>query len=316
MNNYNKKRRGCLAAVISFFLSIVLIAVLLIAIPVTLLHTLLTDQNIEIIVDHVFDSLEIDKIEFETDKGTKNISGIIYDATCEIEELDGITKEHINAVLNNGTIKDHAADMLKEYSFALKKGHEPSGWRPDSIYMYLQENQENIEELARASGYDGKIPIDGYKEEIISSLESAIGTKGLTLENILEDSNENAELLTALKSAQLIFSDNAFYLVWGSVGFIMILLLLVNWGFFGSFCRAGGMPAFFTGGLYFLLGLATTPALSLIEIPKPIFAIAIDFTTGFIGALLMDISITVLGIGFALIIISFIADAYKRKANN
>jgi hypothetical protein len=30
----------------------------------------------------------------------------------------------------------------------------------------------------------------------------------------------------------------------------------------------------------------------------------------------MDISITVLGIGFALIIISFIADAYKRKANN
>ena len=58
----NKKRRSCLAALLSFLLSIVLIAALLLAIPVTLLRYVLTDRNIELIVDHVIDSFEIVKI--------------------------------------------------------------------------------------------------------------------------------------------------------------------------------------------------------------------------------------------------------------
>ncbi|MBQ2241249.1 MAG: hypothetical protein II319_03805, partial [Clostridia bacterium] len=141
----NKKRRSCLAALISFLLSIVLIAALLLAIPVTLLRYVLTDRNIELIVDHVIDSFEIDKIEFETEDGAKNISGIIYDATSEIEELDGITEEHINEILTNGAVKDFAADILKQYGTALKEGTEPIGLQPDLIYTYIQENHETIE---------------------------------------------------------------------------------------------------------------------------------------------------------------------------
>lgn len=309
----NKKRRSCLAALLSFLLSIVLIAALLLAIPVTLLRYVLTDRNIELIVDHVIDSFEIDKIEFETEDGAKNISGIIYDATSEIEELDGITEEHINEILTNGAVKDFAADILKQYGTALKEGTEPIGLQPDLIYTYIQENHETIEELAKETGYEGEIPIEAHKKDIISNLESEIGSEGITVENLIENNDENAELFAMLEKAQRIFSDDALYLAWGIVAFIAILLFLINLGFFGSFCRSGGIPAFITGGIYSLIGLAVTPALSLVEIPEPMIASAVEFTAGFIGALLMDISVPVLGVGLALIVISFISDAIARR---
>ena len=89
-----------------------------------------------------------------------------------------------------------------------------------------------------------------------------------------------------------------------------------NLGYFGAFCRACGIPAFIIGALYCLAGLGVSPLLSIITIPIPIVASAIEFTAGFLGALLMDISLIVLAIGFALVVISFISDAIRRKIDS
>ena len=75
-------------------------------------------------------------------------------------------------------------------------------------------------------------------------------------------------------------------------------------------------PAFLIGGIFFLAGLGIAPLLSVLDIQMPIIASAVEFAAGFVGALLMDISVIVLGVGLALIVISFISDAIARRREN
>ena len=51
-------RRPLLVGILSFLLALILMSALTIAVPVTFLRCLLTDHNIEVIVDHIVDTLD------------------------------------------------------------------------------------------------------------------------------------------------------------------------------------------------------------------------------------------------------------------
>ncbi len=311
-----KRKQNFFLKLLSFLLALILAASLVIAIPITLLNLFLTDHNIDVIVDRAVSSIEFEKIEISTADGAKTLSGAIHDITSEFEGFDYITEEQINEELIEDLVKAFISDTLKGYSSSLKDEAESFGWTPEQLYDFLEENMDTIEKLARDAGYEGELSIKKNKDTIIENIETFIGEEGFSATTILGESDDSKELALYLEAAKALFSRNTLYLAWGLVAFIVILIIFTNLGYFGAFCRSCGFPAFIIGTLYFLVGLAVSPVLSIIGIPIPIFAAAIEFTAGFIGAVLMDISLIVLCTGLGLVIVSFIADAIKRKIDS
>ena len=307
-----RKRRPILVAIISFFLAIILLAAIVLAIPVTLLRFILTDHNIEVIVDHVIDTVDISAIELNTADGTKTVSEAVVEYTSQIEGLSFITEEQINEVLLNDFAKEIISGMLKQYGLSLKDGQNITALTPEQIYSIVEANRDTIERLAREAGYEGTLPFDEYKSDMIASIEQAIGTEGISPEALLGGAEEAKELGDILDKAQLVFSDSALWLVWGLVAFIALLLLFLNIKFLGCFCRACGFPAFIVGGLYTLAAFAVDPILAMITIENRIAAEIVSFTVGFVVALLEDIALTTAIIGLVLIIVSFVLDILRK----
>lgn len=307
------KKQNFFLKLLSFLLALLLSAALALAIPITLLRFLLTDHNIDVIVDRVIDSIELDKLEFTTSDGTKSLSGILLEITDEFEGWSHITEEQINDALLEDFVKQFVTDTLKQYGMSLKEGEMMLGWTPEEIYGFVEDNKDTIERLAREAGYEGNLPITEKKEMMIANIEEKIGKDGISVNALLENTGISDQINDHLNRAQLIFSDNTLYLIWGIAAFIALLLFFVNFGYFGSFCRSCGFPAFMIGGLYFLLSFAFDPILSLIDLPFETVNSIIEFIAGFLEALIKDISMPVFAAGVALIILSFIADAIKRS---
>lgn len=307
-----RRRRPILVAIFSFLLSLILIVALALAIPVTLLRFILTDHNIEVIVDHVIDTVDIANIEFKTEEGTKTVSEAVLEYTSEFEGLSFITQEQINEVLLNDFAKEIISGLLKEYGLSLKGGDGTLELTPERIYSFIEENKDTLEALARESGYEGELPLEEYKDEMLDVLESTIGKEGISTDAILGISEETGQLQEFLDRAQLVFSDSTLYLVWGLVAFIALLLLFLNIKFLGCFCRACGFPAFIVGGLYTLATFAVEPLLAMITIENEILADLVDFTVGFVVKLLSNIALPTAIIGLALIIVSFVLDILKK----
>ncbi len=311
-----KRKQNFFLKILSFLLAIILMASLVVAIPITLLNMFLTDHNIEVIVERAISSIELDKIEFSTADGTKTLSGALHDITNEFEGWDHITEEQISDALLEDFVKQFVTDAISQLGMSLKEGEVMLGWTPEQIYDFIEANEDTIEKLARDAGYEGKLPIKEKKEMMIQNIEKRIGEDGITAETLFGGSDETKQLARYLDAAQAVFSINILYLAWGLVAFVILLIIFTNIGYFGAFCRTCGFPAFIIGTLYFLIGLAVSPLLSIVTIPVPMFADAIKFTVGFLGALLMDISLIVLAVGLVLIIISFISDAIRRKIDS
>ncbi len=307
-----KHRRPILIAIISLLLSLIMAATLLIAIPITFFRFLLTDHNIEVIVDHAIDSIEFEKIEIRTESGSKSISELILDYTAEVEELDFITEELINQVLLNDFAKHFITDLLKQYGFSLTGGKDLPDLTAEEIYSIIEENIDTVEQFAREAGYEGEILLQENKEKIVSVIESAIGKEGISTEFFLESSNEGAKLAEYLRKAQLFFSDSTLLLVWGTVAFIALLLLFLNIKFLGSFCRACGFPAFIVGGLYTIAAFAAQTLIAMITIENEMLAELVRFTVGFVAALLADIALPAVITGLVLIIVSFVLDILRK----
>lgn len=312
----NKKRRSCLAAFVSFLLAIILTAALIAAIPITLLNLFLTDHNIDVLVDRTISSIELDKIEFSTAEGDKTLSSVLLDITDEFDGWNHITEEQINDALLEDFVKGFVSDTLKQYGMSLKEGEAMLGWTPEQIYDFIEANKDTIEKLAREAGYEGTLPIEEKKEMMIENIEKRIGKEGISATTLFGDSGEAEEFTRYLETAQKLFSRESLFFVWGITVFVALLIFFVNLGYFGSFCRACGFPAFLIGGIFFLAGLGIVPLLSVLDIQMPMIASAVEFAAGFVGALLMDISVIVLGVGLALIVISFISDAIARRREN
>ena len=311
-----KKKQNFFLKILSFLLSLVLMASLIIALPITISGLLLTDQNFDIILDRAMSSIELDKIEFSTESGTQTLSEVIANTTKELEGWEYITEEQINDVLLEDFVKDFVKDAFAQLDMSFEEGSLSIGWTPEQIYDFIEKNEDVIEELARESGYEGKLPIEENKEIILENIEHEIGEDGFSVSALVDDSDELEEIISYIDTLRALLSINTLFVAWGIVAFIAVLILFTNLGYFGSFCRACGFPAFIIGTIYFLAGMSVSPIMSIIDIPASAFTPVIEFTAGFIGALTMDISATVLVTGLVLIIISFIADAIRRKKDS
>lgn len=307
------KKQNLFLKILSCFLAVLLSLALIAVIPITLLRSLLTDLNIEIIVDRVIESIELDKLEFATADGSKPLSGVLLDITNEFEGWDHITEEQINDALLEDFVKQFVTDALKQYGMSLAEGEQMLGWTPEQIYDFVEANKETIEKLARESGYTGKLPIEEKKEMMIANIEERIGKDGISVKTILGSSDEADAVSDFLNRAQLVFSDSTLWLAWGIIALLAVILFFVNFGYPGSFLRSCGFPAFIVGAMFFISSFSVDPIMSLIDIPSEAVANIVGFVVKFLVALLMDISVTVLAVGLLFIIASFIADAIKKR---
>lgn len=305
-------RRPLLVGILSFLLALILMSALTIAVPVTFLRCLLTDHNIEVIVDRVIDSIDITSIEIPTGDSTQNVAGAILEFTSGVEGLDFITEEQINEVLLNDFVKQAATDILKQYGMSLAQGEEIFRLNAEQIYAYVEANKDTLIQLARDAGYEGEIPFEEHKETIVASIETAIGSEGISVESIIGNSEDAQMLGKYLKQAQLIFSDSTLYLVWGTVIFIAMLILFLNVKYISCFFRACGFPAFIVGGLYTLFSFSIGLIIAMIKIENELISEILNFIAGFSAALLADISVPMTAVGVAFIITSFIIAIIRR----
>lgn len=305
-------RRPLLIGILSFLLALILMSALTIAVPVTFLRCLLTDHNVEVIVDHIVDTLDPAGISIPTEGGTQNIAGAILEFTSGVEGLDFITEEQINEVLLNDFVKQAATDILKQYGMSLAQGEEIFRLNAEQIYSYIEDNMDTLIQLAREAGYECEIPIAENKETIVATIEAAIGSEGISVESIIGNSEDAQMLGKYLKQAQLIFSDSTLYLVWGTVIFIAMLILFLNVKYISCFFRACGFPAFIVGGLYTLAAFAAQTLIAMITIENEMLAELVRFTVGFVAALLADISLPAVITGLVLIIVSFVLDILRK----
>lgn len=305
-------RRPFLVGILSFLLALILMSALTIAVPVTFLRCLLTDHNIEVIVDHIVDTLDPAGISIPTKGGEQNIAGAILEFTSGVEGLNFITEEQINEVLLNDFVKQAATDILKQYGMSLAQGEEIFRLNAEQIYVYVEANIDTLIQLAREAGYEGEIPIEENKEIIVSTIESAIGSEGISVESIIGNSEDAQMLGKYLKQAQLIFSDNTLYLVWGTVIFIAMLILFLNVKYISYFFRACGFPAFIVGGLYTLVSFSIGLIIAMIKIENELISEILNFIAGFSAALLADISVPMTAVGIAFIITSIIIAIIRR----
>ncbi len=308
-----KRRQNFFLKLLSFLLALILSAALVLAIPITLLRFLLTDHNIDVIVDRIISSVDLGELAFETAEGSKKLSSVLLDVTDQFEGWDHITEEQINDALLEDFVKGFASDALKQYGMSLKEGEELFGWTPEQIYDFVAANKDTIEALARDAGYTGELPIEEKKDMMIENIEKHIGKDGITVKTVLGDNDEAQKISGYLNQAQILFSDNTLILIWGIVAFIAILLVFTNIGYFGNFLRCCGFPAFIIGAIFFLGSFAADPVISFFKIPDQ-FEDTVSFVVGFLMAMLKDLSISVLAVGLALIIASFIFDAIPESS--
>ena len=305
-------RRPLLVGILSFLLALILMSALTIAVPVTFLRCLLTDHNIEVIVDRVIDSIDITSIEIPTGDSTQNVAGAILEFTSGVEGLSFITEEQINEVLLNDFVKQAATDILKQYGMSLAQGEEIFRLNAEQIYSYIEDNMDTLIQLAREAGYEGEIPFEENKEAIVATIEAAIGSEGISVESIIGNSEDAQMLGKYLKQAQLIFSDSTLYLVWGTVIFIAMLILFLNVKYISCFFRACGFPAFIVGGLYTLVSFSIGLIIAMIKIENELISEILNFIAGFSAALLADISVPMTAVGVAFIITSIIIAIIRR----
>ena len=305
-------RRPLLVGILSFLLALILMSALTIAVPVTFLRCLLTDHNIEVIVDRVIDSIDITSIEIPTGDSTQNVAGAILEFTSGVEGLSFITEEQINEVLLNDFVKQAATDILKQYGMSLAQGEEIFRLNAEQIYAYVEANKDTLIQLAREAGYEGEIPFEENKEAIVATIEAAIGSEGISVESIIGNSEDAQMLGKYLKQAQLIFSDSTLYLVWGTVIFIAMLILFLNVKYISCFFRACGFPAFIVGGLYTLVSFSIGLIIAMIKIENELISEILNFIAGFSAALLADISVPMTAVGIAFIIASIIIAIIRR----
>lgn len=305
-------RRPLLVGILSFLLALILMSALTIAVPVTFLRCLLTDHNIEVIVDRVIDSIDITSIEIPTGDSTQNVAGAILEFTSGVEGLSFITEEQINEVLLNDFVKQAATDILKQYGMSLAQGEEIFRLNAEQIYAYVEANKDTLIQLAREAGYEGEIPFEENKEAIVATIEAAIGSEGISVESIIGNSEDAQMLGKYLKQAQLIFSDSTLYLVWGTVIFIAMLILFLNVKYISCFFRACGFPAFIVGGLYTLVSFSIGLIIAMIKIENELISEILNFIAGFSAALLADISVPMTAVGVAFIITSIIIAIIRR----
>ena len=308
-----KGKQNVFLKFISVLLSIVLTSALIAAVPLTVINGLLTEDNVELMVDEVIDILDLKKLGISTTEGGKSISYIMLYVMRDCKGIPYISEAQVSKTLVDDFVKQLTTDLLNQFNNSLEEGEINIGWKPKDIYRFLKKNEKTFQKLARESGYYNNIDIAASEESIIANIEDLIGKDGISIGTLLDDDNITEQVELYLSYAQLVFSDTAVLTLWGAVALIALLLLLVNIGYYTSFMRACGVPAFIVGGLCFILGFSVEPILNLIDLPLESLTEIVDFCAGLIGAMIMEVSSIVFIAGLALIIISIIVDIIMRK---
>ena len=112
---------------------------------------------------------------------------------------------------------------------------------------------------------------------------------------------------------QLLFSKKTVFLAWGLVALITLILLLINIGYFSSFLRASGIPAFVVGGLFALLSVLFESIIDMLNLPFENIVRIIKDSANILGNIILIISLIVLAVGFIFIVLSIVIDVVNSK---
>ena len=309
-------KRNILVSFLSFILSLMLTLSLIVAIPMTVISKLLTEDNIEILVNQVVNEIDTDGFAILTSSGGRSIANILLWTIKDCPGAEYITEAQIERTLVPEFVKSLAVSFAADFSEASEDGEIEIKIKPSEIYKFLEKNRKTVSELAADSGYRYEIDIKGNKDMILINITELFGKDGITVESMVEDDDLIEDIVLYLEYAQKALSKTALYFVWGAVGAISVLLFLVNIGYLGSFLSACGSPAFIIGLLYTLLAVAVKPLLSALSSSVDDMPQFIHFAAGWTAAILMDVSLVVLAAGFGLIILSAIVKAIVRKNQN
>jgi len=297
--------------------AIILAVSIVAAIPVTVVNRLVSEKNIEKFVDTVISAFDIDKLAINIESGEGvALSEAILMSIEDCEGIEYISKEQLNREFTEKFVKEMSVSFLTQFAASLENGNLEISWAPEGIYAFIEENESDLQKLALESGYYGQIDVSANKEVILEGVKEVIGEEGIEIDNLIEDVGALDQINSYLSYAQLLFSKKTVFLAWGLVALITLILLLINIGYFSSFLRASGIPAFVVGGLFALLSVMFESIIDMLNLPFENIVRIIKDSANILGNIILIISLIVLAVGFIFIVLSiviYVVSSKKRR---
>lgn len=290
-------------SILSALLSLILAAVLTFAVLVTVVATLIKEENTELIAERVFEDLKADDLAISTSAGKKSVASALLYMISDCPGADKITEKQMASTLAPKFLETFTDELLEEF-------YDPSvtdvldvGIRPSGIYRFFEKNQKTLNSLASSSGYVSSVNVEGCKDQILDRISELFGKDGVTVDNLIADGFFKDNLNSAVDATRALLDIKAILVAFGAAAFICVLILVVNFGNPGKFLSACGTPAFITGLIYFLGALAIRYFVLSGKLHTDGIGDYVAFTIGYSASVTMDVSVIVLAVGFVLVIL-------------
>lgn len=298
-----KPRQNAGIRTLCVFLSILLCLALIASCAVTIVRNSISKDTISSMIK----DLEPKSITLPSPKGTgKTVT--ISEAICEALEdyaddvpmLKDLTPADVDAILDSDAVKDFLSSTMGEYSDFLLNGAEVEGLSVDKIIGFVEDNEDELMELAKDAGLevDDSRHID--TRELREALEDA-DLDALSPMTLMSADKSSSGAGKALAVAQKLLAPWVMYTCWSVAGGLMLLLILLNLKYPRHMLSDIGIPANITGVLYFfpaavLYIFSLVGKEDLFGIPKAVFQLLEKMLIPFLifGGGLMVISILLL----------------------
>lgn len=230
--------------------------------------------------------------------GNKTLADMAYDLCLEFG-YDEVDPEKLAEVINGPLVKDFITETIEDYKdYIIDGGEDSTGLTAEKIVDYIKEKEEEIKEAFSYIGIEEEIEIN--YDELEREIEATIGDE-LPVDNLVTIAPD------AVKAVRAIISRETLLILWGIVGALSLIILLLCINTISNALIFIGIPTGLLGGLMVLVATRIKPLLSSYQDNSFFDASMIAFPTVFKFGIILGVA------GILMLALKIIVIAVKRR---
>lgn len=185
--------------------------------------------------------------------GSKTLADIAYDLCLEFG-YDEVDPDKLAEVIDGPLVKDFIAETVEDYKDYIIDGDEgATGLTAEKIVDYIKEKEDEIKEAVSYIGIEEEIEIN--YDELEREIEATIGDE-LAVDKLVTINPD------AVKAVRAVISRETLLILWGIVGALSLIILLLCINTISNALVFIGVPVNIMGVLLILFGTALKSELS------------------------------------------------------
>ncbi len=244
-------KRGAGKAILSVFLSILLLVALTVSTALTVVRMCLSEDTLRGWIE----KMEPQNVTIPGKDGEEPLPLIdyVYEELRDSEQLGEISREQVEAILDSDAVSAFLADEASAYTGYILKGEESEGITPESVTQFLKNNEEELRQAARDAGVEMEFDLD--YDAVQAELEDSMGD-GITVDALDED---------IIETVRFVLSTLCICCCWGVTALLLLGLILINRKFGSALLGHIGIPVNVSGLIILLPTVALIVALAIAE---------------------------------------------------